>query len=196
MQNWLRAAVMVVALGCAGPVMAGVWEDIAAADARGDNATLIRFIRPLAEQGDAGAQFRLGGMYDSGQGVPQDYAQALKLYRLAAQQDVSPQHKVFLGAVYENGLRVPQDYAEAVKWYRLAAEQNYPLAQDMLSTMYENGQGVPQDYILAHMWANLSAAGGSASGRRNRDIIAAMMTPSQIAEAQRLAREWKPTPAK
>jgi TPR repeat protein len=86
MQNWLRAAVMVVALGCAGPVMAGVWEDMAAADARGDHATLIRLIRPFAEQGNGAAQANLGSMYHNGQGVPKDDAQAVKWYRLAAEQ--------------------------------------------------------------------------------------------------------------
>ncbi len=63
--------------------------------------------------------------------------------------------------------------------------------------MYEKGQGVPQDYVQAHMWYNLAAshfAPGSDRDRavKNRDILAAKMTPAQIAEAQRLARKWKP----
>ena len=61
-------------------------------------------------------------MYDKGQGVPQDYAEAVKWYRLAAEQgDADAQYN--LGVMYDNGQGVPQDYAEAVKWYRLAAEQ-------------------------------------------------------------------------
>jgi TPR repeat protein len=55
--------------------------------------------------------------------------------------------------------------------------------------MYANGRGVTQDYVRAHMWFNLSGASGVASGVQNRDIIAAMMTPQQIAEAQKMARE-------
>lgn len=51
---------------------------------------------------------------------------------------------------------------------------------------------MPQDYIQAHMWFNLAGAGGNATALRNRDLVAAKMTPAQIAEAQRLAREWKP----
>jgi TPR repeat protein len=58
--------------------------------------------------------------------------------------------------------------------------------------MYFQGQGVPQDYIIAHQWANLAAARGAENAVELRDGIAAKMTPAQIAEAQRLAREWKP----
>jgi TPR repeat protein len=56
--------------------------------------------------------------------------------------------------------------------------------------MYHRGDGVPQDYVQAHMWANLAAAQGNEDARGARDVIAFMMTPSQIEEAQRLAREW------
>ena len=62
--------------------------------------------------------------------------------------------------------------------------------------MYENGLGVPQDYIQAHMWFNLAAASGVADmanrATKQRDLIAGNMTPEQISEAKRLAREWKP----
>ena len=77
-----------------------------------------------------------------------------------------------------------------MKWYRLAADQGLDLAQSNLGNMYDNGYGVPQDYIQAHMWFNLAAAQGNEDAIGNRDIIAGKMTPSQIEEAQRLAREW------
>ena len=81
------------------------------------------------------------------------------------------------------------------KWYGKAADQGNAEAQFDLGRMYEKGQGVPQDYLYAHMWFNLAAAGFSAWDKRavnGRDALAAKMTPAQIAEAQRLAREWKP----
>jgi clan AA aspartic protease (TIGR02281 family) len=56
--------------------------------------------------------------------------------------------------------------------------------------MYASGQGVPQDYVTAHMWLNLAAARGYKDAAQNRDNIAAQMTPAQIAEAQKLGREW------
>lgn len=121
-----------------------------------------------------------------------DYASALPLWRrLADQGDTRAQGK--LGGMYYNGHGVPQDYPEAVKWFRLAADQGNAIAQYDLGIMYAEGRGVPQDYISAHMWFNLSAAQGNRGAVRNRDITARRMTPAQIAEAQKLAREWKPT---
>ncbi len=64
--------------------------------------------------------------------------------------------------------------------------------------MYHNGQGVPQDYVQAHKWYNLAAATSTDKINReqavtNRDFMAGKMTPAQVAEAQKLALEWKPT---
>ena len=87
---------------------------------------------------------------------------------------------------------MPQDYAAAVTWWRKAADQGLASAQYNLGVMYANGQGVPQDYIQAHMWFNLATAQNDANAAKNRDIVAAKMAPAQIAEAQKLAREWKP----
>ena len=58
--------------------------------------------------------------------------------------------------------------------------------------MYASDQCVPQDYVLAHMWFNLAASGGYKNANSNRDNVAGEMTPEQIAEAQKLAREWQP----
>ncbi len=140
-------------LGLTAPAWAG-WDEGVAAYQRGDYATAIRELRPLAEQGDANAQ-------------------------------------LFLGIMYENGQGVPQDYAEAVKWYRKAAEQGQANAQYNLGIMYDKGESVPQDYIRAHMWFNLAAATGDETARKNRDLDAKRMTPAQISEAQKLAREWR-----
>ncbi len=102
-----------------------------------------------------------------------------------------------LGFMYSNGQGVPQDAAEAVKWYRKAAEQGDADAQNNLGVMYDKGRSVTQNYVQAHMWYNLAAAGLPPGEDRDlaakgRDIVAKRMTPAQIAEAQRLAREWKP----
>jgi hypothetical protein len=101
--------------------------------------------------------------------------------------------------MYYAGESVPQDYAEAAKWYRKAAEQGNAKAQGSLGFIYLMGRGVPQDYVISHMWFNLAGARLSASESKKReivkhymDIVDSKMTPAQIAEAQRLAREWKP----
>ena len=113
--------------------------------------------------------------------------------RLAAEQgDVVAQHD--LGGAYARGEGVPQNYAEAVTWFRRAAEQGHAAAQFALGVAYSHGEGVAQDYASAHMWANLAAAQGHADARRRRDALAAVMTPAQVAEAHRLAREWAPAP--
>jgi len=123
-----------------------------------------------------------------------DYVKALRLFHILAERgDAVAQGS--LGLMYANGEGVPQDYAEAVKWYRKAAGQGNAVAQFELGVMYATGQGVPQDYVLAHMWFNLAAAQGwigFEKAKTNRDIAAERMTREQIAEAQRLAREWKP----
>ncbi len=93
--------------------------------------------------------------------------------------------------MYDQGLGVPQDYQEAVRWYRLAADQGFTAAQSTLGTMYALGQGVPKDYVLAHMWMNLAAAKGVKNAGEFLGLLEKRMTPAQIAEAQRLARECK-----
>ena len=118
----------------------------------------------------------------------QDFATALKIWKpLAAQGNARAQHN--LGFMYERGEGVPQDYAEAVRWYKLAAAQGHANAQTNLGVMYGKGQGVPQDYVRAHFWLNLAAATGLSAAITNRDIVANEMTPQQIAEAQKMARE-------
>ena len=114
-------------------------------------------LKQKAEQGDADAQFNLGTMYENGQGVPQDYAEAVRWYRMAADQgDAYAQYK--LGVMYADGRGVPQDDAEAVRWYRAAAEQGSAEAQTNLGVMYDQGRGVARDYIQAHKWYSLAAA--------------------------------------
>ena len=125
-----------------------------------------------------------------------DYATALQEFKpLAEQGYANAQYN--LGVMYDKGQGVPRDYAEAAKWYRKAAEQGKAKAMNNLGLMYGTGRGVPQDYVQAHMWFNLAASRSEPGSDRdaavkNRDIVAAKMTPAQIAEAQRLAREWKP----
>lgn len=127
-------------------------------------------------------------MYNEGKGIPQDYTEAAKWYQLAAQQGVAPA-QFNLGNMYRKGQGVPKDYAEAVKWYRLAAQQGEAKAQYILGYMYENGKGVPKDNVRAHLWFNLASVSGVAEAIKTRDIVASKMTPQQIAEAQKMARD-------
>jgi hypothetical protein len=100
-----------------------------------------------------------------------------------------------LGVMYEDGAGVPKDLVEAVKWYRFCADKGSEHCQVKLGEMYKEGKGVPKDFVLAYMWFNLAASHEFHShwGKLWRDEIEERMTPAQIAEAQKLAREWKPT---
>ena len=174
--------------------MAEPFEDALDACNTGDYATALRLWRPLAEQGHAYAQYMLGVMYERGEGAPQDYAEAVKWYRLAAEQDYANAQSD-LGFMYDIGRGVPQDDVEAVKWYRRAAEQGHAAAQYNLGGMYSQGQGVPRDDVLSYMWLNLAASRFPPGKDRDkavegRDAVAERMTPAQIAEAQKLARQW------
>jgi TPR repeat protein len=80
------------------------------------------------------AQERLGFMYDTGMGVTRDYAEAMRWYRLAADEGY-PVAQWEIGDMYEEGHGVPQDYVEAVRWYRKAADQELPVAQYSLGFM-------------------------------------------------------------
>ena len=129
-------------------------------------------------------------LYEYGQGVPQDYPQALYWYRRAAQQG-NAEAQFNLGFLYATGVGVPQNYTEAFGWYRLAAQQGNAEAQHNLGYLYHIGQGgLPQDFVQAHMWYNLAAAQGVDNARKLRDHVARLMTPTQLATAQQLAREW------
>jgi uncharacterized protein len=176
---------------------AGDLEDGDAALQRRDYATAMRLLRPLAEQGNSEAQDKLGMMYVNGQGMEKDYHQARIWFRKAADQgQVRAQEN--LGFMYStNWMGGPPDYQQAAAWFRKAADQGSPSAQYNLGMSCEKGEGVPQDYVQAHMWFNLAAARASSAFDRQmaaegRDRIAAKMTPAQIAEAQRMAREWAP----
>ncbi len=148
--GFLALAIMALAV----PGYAGPYEDADAARDRGDYATAVKIMRPLAEQGFAPAQLVLGILYA------------------------------------ERGGGIPQDYAVAAKWFHLAAEQGQAEAQANLGYKYQAGKGVPKDYVLAYLWYNLAAARENPFAADNRDELVKRMTPDQIAEAQRMAREW------
>ena len=115
----------------------------------------LRLCRPLAERGDPVAQNALAGLYYSGDGVP-------------------------------------QDDAEAARWYRLAAEQGHAEAQYALGLLiYYIGRGAPQDNTQALLWITLAASQGEDNARRTLGLVEKQMTPADISEARRMAREWK-----
>jgi TPR repeat protein len=154
----LTACLVLAAL--AAIAVAGPLEDAESAHARGDDATALRLLLPLAEDGNASAQFALGFIYDTTKGTSRDDAEAAKWYRKAADQGVAGA-QYNLGAMYADGHGVPQDYVEAYKWLTLAASRFPPSEKES------------RDVAV-----------------KSRDLAATKMTSAQIEEAQKLVHEW------
>lgn len=154
-----------------------------------DYIEAVRWYRLAADQNHAPAQTALGVLHSFGNGVPQSYEKAVTWFRSAASLE-DPEANYRLGWSYEKGHGVPQDYAEAIRFYTLAAELGYAEARFRLGSMHFEGLGTPQDYLYAHMWFNLAAASGHREAEQDRDKVARKMTPADISQAQRMAREW------
>jgi TPR repeat protein len=120
-----------------------------------------------------------------------EHTVAIRIFRhLADQGDPKAQNK--LGTMYQHGWGVPQNYLDAVSWFRQAADRGDADAQSNLGFMFLYGRGVARDYVSAHLWFDLAASGGNRSAVFARDLVAAKMTPAQVAEAQKRARAWEP----
>jgi TPR repeat protein len=176
----------------AGEAAAGPLEDGEAAYRHGEYPTAVQLLVPLAEQGNAAAQVTLGDMYVIGQGVLKDGVEAARWYRKAADQG-SLKAEIDLAMMFQFGGLVDRNDVEASKWLGKAAEQGDDYAQHTMGVFYAVGKGVPKDNVLDYKWLNLASAQGYHGSAQLRDALATEMTPDQIAEAQRLAREWKPT---
>ena len=124
-----------------------------------------------------------------------DYADAIRLWRqLADGGDGISQYN--LAKMYAAGRGVARDPAAAAEWYRRAAESGVAHARLWLGIAYALGRGVPQDLLQAQKWLDLAADVYADEADRNRavearDLVASKMNPRDIAEAQRLAREWR-----
>lgn len=153
----------------------------------------LKTLDQKAALGDANAQFALGQKYLEGDGVDPDPVRAASLFRQAAEAG-DHRAQLALGLLYREGAGVPQDPPEAVRWIRRSAESGNARARFVLGSLYEEGEGVQRDVVAAHAWFNLAAASLPPEEReraaRRRDWLAEVMTPAQVAEAQRLAREW------
>jgi len=132
--KWISTIVVAAALGIMQAATAGQLEDGTAAHDRGDYTTAIKLWRPLADQGVAQAQYLLATMYENGKGVAQDYREAMKWYRLAADQQAYAAPLYALGLMYAKGRGVTQDDVHAYMWYNLAASSG-----DYAGTLLRDG---------------------------------------------------------
>ena len=181
------------------------WDDGVAAYDSGDYVAAFREWLPLAEQGDADAQYTLGQMYIYGKGVPEDSAAAFKWNHKAAEQgDLDAQYE--LGRMYMYGEGVPEDSAAAFKWHHRAAEQNHIMSQLNVGVLYSQGLGVFEDKVKAYMWLALAQLPGNREHLRVPKVPGAIMdlisellgdvkkqmTPVQFHKATTLIKKkWK-----
>jgi TPR repeat protein len=182
-------ATCILALSAVASVAADTLEEAVIAYRSADYATAFRIYHAFADKGLAVAQFNVALMYDNGQGISRDEAEAMKWYRLAADQG-RDDAQYQLGHLYYR----QNNYPEAAKWFRLAADHGRADAQSNLGAMYAEGDGIPHDLVQALKWFILAAAQNNKDAIENRNKAIPLMTPVQIAEAQKLARDWKPTP--
>src|SRR5215471_16391558 len=154
-----------------------------------DYATAFKELTPLAEKGNADAQFILAKMYWKGEGVLKDPDQAMKWFRASAVQG-NADAQFFLGSIY---LLPHKDIAEGVKWVRLAAEQGNQDAQWLLGKAYLQGdKELPRDPVQAEMWLWLAAKDNLEFYEKGLLAAEKEMTPEQIASGKALAAAWKP----
>jgi hypothetical protein len=195
---WTLAGVLVLATVLAAPVAADALEEGMDAYRAKEYAKAVELWQPLAEKGDAVAQYRLGLLYAEGKGVEQNDATAFTwMTRAAKQGNADAQYDV--GASYYGGLGVEKNEKEGVQWFQRAARQGNPLAQLNLGLLHAAGASVPQDNIEAYKWLQIAFTGLPPGGPR-MEVAKAMQDVSaklrwdELDEAKARARDWKPQP--
>ena len=148
-------------------------------------------MRAAAEAGDARAQFHLAIAYDTADGVPHDFPEAVRWFTRSAEGGYAVA-QAKLGLMYRFGWAVPRDLVKAAGWYRKAAEQGLAAAQLPLAELTAHGAGVERDVVRAHMWAALAARHDVAGAAGFRDRLEQRMSAEEIAAAKKLAAAWRP----
>ncbi len=148
---------LLLAVGAGVPAQADPFEQGMAQFKRGEFEAAYKLWRPLAERGDALAQLNVGNLFERGQGVT-------------------------------------QDSAEAAQWWLKAASRGVAQAQNNLGAAYLSGQGVATDYVQADKWLSLAVRRGYADAKKPREVVETIMSAAEIAEAQKLVRDWKQEP--
>jgi TPR repeat protein len=146
-------------------------------------ASAYSLFKPIAEQGGAEAQYRMGIMHKFGWGTQRDHATAAKWLRLAAEQSY-PEAQSELASYYKDGRGVARDLRQAAQWFRKAAEQGVGIAQLNPGRLYKNGNGVATDLVEAYVWFTLAARNNDMDGLSYRGAITPEMSAADIEHAE------------
>lgn len=184
---------VLVVFALSSPVQADYMQSLL----RGENEAALQEMQPLAQKGDAKAQYDYALMFETGLAVKQNQVEAASWYMKSAAQGYAYAQNN-LAVMYEEGRGVERDYTKAAQWFTKAANQGLSKAQYSLGLLYAEGQGVKKDVVKAYMWLSLAASDKQEPvGQEKRDALAKTMTNVQVAQAQKLAAEFKPAkPAK
>jgi localization factor PodJL len=162
-----------------------------------DLAEAAKWYQRAAESGLAPAQYRLGSLYEKGQGVARDPKAAATWYTRAAEAGNAKSMHNLAVLHAEGGLGQP-DYAVAAKWFEQAADFGVRDSQYNLGILYARGLGVPRDLTASYKWFAIAAQAGDADSAKKRDDVAQVLDKDALARARLAVETWKqktPDPA-
>lgn len=178
-------------------VTAGELENGIAAIEAGKLSEAVQFLEPLAKVGNREAQYQLGGVFET-QGEGQDFALALKWYRLASEAGhLDAQYRV--AAMHSLGRGVPADLSEGVRLYKLCADLGNVYCQQQLAFAYGTGKGILQDDVLSYMWHIIALENFATKDKKGLEAMqqyvvqqwSLRLTFTQKFRAVALANKWK-----
>jgi localization factor PodJL len=153
----------------------------------------VKFLTQAAQKGQAVAQYRLGTLYERGQGVPADGAQAAHWYEMAANQgNRKAMHN--LAVAYAGGIGGKKNMAEAARWFAKAAALGLSDSQFNLAVLYERGDGVPQSLLDAYKWYSIAAATGDSESKQRIAVLQTQLSDSDKAAANKSAATFHAAP--
>lgn len=153
----------------------------------------IRYLTQAAQKGQAVAQYRLGTLYERGQGVTADGAQAMHWYELAADQgNRKAMHN--LAVAHASGLAGKKNMAEAARWFAKAATLGLSDSQFNLAVLYERGEGVPQSLTDAYQWYSIAAATGDQESKQRLAALQTQLPDDDKAMAAKAAADFRVMP--
>jgi localization factor PodJL len=144
-----------------------------------------------AEQHDPIAEYYLGALYEHGNGVNRDSAEAIRWYQSAAMQgNRKAMHA--LGIAYAQGEGITKNYSEAAHWFSKAAARGLVNSQFNLAVLYERGLGLRQSLLDAYKWYAVAAASGDQESRKRLDALKTQLGADDLAAGERAARAFTP----
>ncbi len=156
---------------------------------RAEFSAAVQVLTPLANSGDAKAQYVLGVMYLNGMANPPSEASAAELMIKSGEAGFE-KAQVELARMYREGHGVEQDFAKSLLWSKKAAEAGDVGAQLQVADAFAFGHGVKPDPVEAYKWYEIAVLYWGPLAVNARDLVAKSMTPDQVAKAKAAAEDW------